>query len=234
LTALTHFSGDAARTLELVDVVGELIPQISPDVAPREYAETLFFYGVSLAVVGHTELTTRIAAEMIEYCEKHGLEVMIPAALSFRNVALLKAATDPDDMRRYADELLQTRRGWKEGWANEIVGELYLRHPDLVPNSAERALVALRAAVTRFLRQEDYPYVLNALRAGALALARVGRPLDDAARLLSAVRVHADRLGLKTAGVYLPHQPWIEEALNVEPVDVDLSWTAMVALLAED
>jgi hypothetical protein len=51
-------------------------------------------------------------------------------------------------------------------------------------------LGALRVALTRFLHHEDYPYAFNTLRIGALALARVGRPVDDAVRLLAAVQVH--------------------------------------------
>jgi hypothetical protein len=233
LTALTYFSGDLPGTADLVNLVADLIPEIPPDVAPRDYAETLFFLAIGGAVTAQTALTTRITDQLIEYCEQHDVAVMIPAALSVRTVALLKAATDDNQRREYADKLQRISRGWNKGWANQVVGELYLRHPELAPDSGERALAALRTALARFLHHEDYPYTLNTLRIGALALARVGRPLDDAARLLSAVRVHADRLGLRTPGLYLPGDPWVEEALGVEPMEVDLSWSAMVALLAD-
>ncbi|MEI8413001.1 MULTISPECIES: ATP-binding protein [unclassified Kribbella] len=233
LTALTYFSGDLPGTADLVQVVVDLLPEIPQDVVPRDYAETLFFIAVGCAVTGQPELTTRVTGQLLEYCERHGLDVMVPAAQSVRTVALLKAAQDAESMLRYADELQRTSRGWNNGWANLVVGELYLVHPKLAPDSGERALAALRVALTRFLHHEDYPYALNALRIGALALARVGRPLDDAARLLAAVQVHADRLGLRTPGLYLPGEPWVEEALGVVPAEVELSWNAMVALLAD-
>jgi predicted ATPase len=232
LTALTYFSGDLRRTAELVDVVVQLLPDIPQDAAPRDYAETLFFLAIGCAVTAQAELTTRVTDHILEYCETHGLEAMVPAALSVRTVALLKAAEDYDSMRSYADELQRISRGWNKGWANLVVAEVYLRHPDLAEDSGARALAASRTALASFLHHEDYPYALNTLRIGALALARVGQPLERAVRLLSAVRVHADRLGLQTPGLYSPGEPWVEQELDVVPID--LSWNAMVALLADD
>ncbi|TCC30182.1 BTAD domain-containing putative transcriptional regulator [Kribbella speibonae] len=233
LTALTYFSGDQQGTAELVAVVNELVPEL-PEDAARDYAEALFFLAVGGAVTAQVDLTERVTRRIIEYSEAHDLAGMIPAAESVRTVALLKAAIDPDEMRSYADALQRISRGWNKGWAHQVVGELYLYHPDLAPDSAERALSALRTALARFLHHEDYPYTLNTLRIGALALARAGRPVEEAGRLLAAVRTHADRLGLRTPGLYRPGDPWIEQALPASPDDADLSWNAMVALLADD
>ncbi|GAB3954086.1 hypothetical protein GCM10029976_095640 [Kribbella albertanoniae] len=238
LTALTYYSGDHAGMTELVEVVAGLIPQVAPDVSPRDYAEALFFLAIGCALsepmAATWQMTEQVTGELIEYCERVGIEVMIPSAVTVRTVALLRQTSDSAEMLQYADALQQQSRGWVKGWASQVVGELYLRHPSLRPDSAERALAALRTALARFLQHEDYPYALNTLRIGALALVRAGRPVDDGVRLLAAVQAHAERLGLKTPGLYVVGEPWVERELGAVPAQEPVTWSAMVAMLADD
>jgi len=236
LTALTYFSGDQAGTAELVDVVIGLMPEIGADVPPRDHAEALFFLAIGCALAAPVAVTQQVTGQLVEHCERCGIQPMIPAALAVRTVALLRQTTDCAEMLEYADALQQHSRGWTKGWAGQVVGELYLRHPDLRPDSADRALAALRTALARFLQYEDYPYALNTLRIGALALLRAGRPVETAARLLAAVQAHAERLGLRTPGLYLVGEAWVEQELAAAgpPQSADtVSWNAMVAMLAD-
>ncbi|MFF1820144.1 ATP-binding protein [Kribbella sp. NPDC058245] len=236
LTALTYFSGDQAGTAHLVEVVHELIPQIAADVPARDYVEALFFLAIGAALTAPPEVAEQVTGQMIEYCERVGVLEMVPAAMSVRTVSLLRRTTDRGEMLQYVDALREHSRGWNKGWASQVIGELYLRHPELSPDSAEQALAALRTALARFLWLEDYPYALNTLRIGALALLRVGRPVEQATQLLSAVQVHADRLGLQTPGLYLVGERWVEEELAAAgPLvrDETVSWNAMVAMLTD-
>ncbi|MBB6570221.1 AfsR/SARP family transcriptional regulator [Kribbella sandramycini] len=233
LTALTYFSGDQAAMVQLVEEVLALMPQLAADTAPRDYAEALFFLSIGCVLGSPLEVAQQVTNQLIEYCEQSGVELMIPAAMSVRTAALLRHATKPSDQLRYADELQQHSRGWNKGWANQMVGELYLRHPELAADSADRALAALRVALARFLQHEDYPYALNTLRIGALALVRAGGSAADGALLLAAVQLHAARLGLTTPGLYVVGEPWVEQEV-APPVAADpISWQAMVALLAD-
>ncbi|WP_165956516.1 ATP-binding protein [Kribbella antibiotica] len=232
LTALTYFSGDLAGTAALVEAVIGLLPQIPVDVLPRDYAEVLYFLALGATLSAPLAVSLQVTGQLIEYSERLRLPTMSAAGLTVRTVGLLRHATDPAEMLDYADALLEQSRGWNKGWANQVVGELYLRHPSLRPDSAERALAALRTGLARFLQHEDYPYALNTLRIGALALVRVGRPLEEAVALLAAVRAHSERLGLKTPGLYIVGEPWVEQEIGPLGSGEPVSWSAMVAMLS--
>lgn len=162
---------------------------------------------------------------------------MASGARCINGVALLRAAHQADDgaaILAQADFLQENGRGFMRAWANLAVAETFLLHPEVAP--PERAMEAVRVSLAKFLEHEDYPYALNVLRVGALAMVRVGRPPEDAGRLLAAVQSHAEFLGLQTRGLVKPADSWVEEALAGIPVPAgtELSWNAMVALLVGD
>jgi tetratricopeptide (TPR) repeat protein len=234
LTALSYFAGDLDAARELIETVYRMLPSLSPgDYTPIEYAELCFFLAVGCAVTGQIERTREVTGKVIEHGDRDELAGMVRAARSVLGVALLKEAARTGDEAGMVAQIEAMRhefsRGWSRAWPDIAVAEVYLRYPAVAPDSAEKALAAVRSAVATFLSHEDYPYALNILQVGALALDRAGRP-DDAARLLGAVQAHARRLGLRTPGLLEPERPWVEEALG-EPVAGELSWQAMVALL---
>jgi len=234
LTALNYFAGDLDGVRELVETVYRMLLSISPDdYSPIDYVELCFFLGIGCAVTGQTERTREVTGMVIDHGDRHGLKGMVQAARSLFGVALLKEATRTGDEAGVLAQVEalqhQFSRGWSRAWPDIAIAEVYVRYPAVAPDSAEKALAAVRSAVATFLRHEDYPYTLNVLQVGALALARAGRP-DDAARLLGAVQAHARRLGLRTPGLLEPERPWVEEALS-EPIAGELSWQAMLALV---
>jgi len=234
LTALNYFAGDLDGVRELVETVYRMLLSISPDdYSPIDYVELCFFLGIGCAVTGQTERTREVTGMVIDHGDRHGLKGMVQAARSLFGVALLKEATRTGDEAGVLAQVEalqhQFSRGWSRAWPDIAIAEVYVRYPAVAPDSAEKALAAVRSAVATFLRHEDYPYTLNVLQVGALALARAGRP-DDAARLLGAVQAHARRLGLRTPGLLEPERPWVEEALG-EPIAGELSWQAMLALV---
>lgn len=236
LTALTYFSGDPGGVDELVDTVVAMLPEASTE-SPQDYVELCFFLAVGCAVGGRTELTADITDRVIAVCEAHGLTGMASGARCINGVALLRAAHQADDgaaILAQADFLQENGRGFMRAWANLAVAETFLLHPEVAP--PERAMEAVRVSLAKFLEHEDYPYALNVLRVGALAMVRVGRPPEDAGRLLAAVQSHAEFLGLQTRGLVKPADSWVEEALAGIPVPAgtELSWNAMVALLVGD
>nr|WP_239062125.1 BTAD domain-containing putative transcriptional regulator [Streptomyces sp. SID13031] len=236
LTALTYFSGDLRGVDELVDTVVELLPAASTE-SPRDYAELCLFLAVGCAVGGRTELTADIAGRVETISTDHGLTGLVSSARSVYGVALLKAAHQAGDEEAIlvqADLIEQTGRGFMRAWANLAVAETFLLHPRAV--SPERAMERVRVSLAKFLEHEDYPYALNVLRIGALAMMRVGRSPEDAARLLAAVRTHAELLGLRTRGLVNPAEPWVEDAFEgiAVPAGVELSWSEMVALFLGD
>jgi hypothetical protein len=174
-----------------------------------------------------------VTGKVIHHGSRDELKGMVRAARSVLGVALLKETVRTGDEAGMVAQVETLQhgfsRGWSRAWPDIALAEVYLRYPAAFPDSAERALAAVRTAVATFLAHEDYPYALNVLQVGALALARAGRP-EDAARLLGAVQAHAHRLGLRTPGLLEPERPWVAEALG-EPLAEELSWQAMVALL---
>lgn len=233
LTALNYFAGDLEAARELIDTVYRMLAELSADDhTPIEYAELCFFLAVGCAVTGQTERTREVTGKVIHH-GRDELESMVRAARSVLGVAMLKEAVRTGDEAGMVAqvEALQYKfsRGWARAWLNIAVAEVYLRYPAPFPDSAEKALAAVRSAVTTFLAHEDYPYTLNVLQVGALALDRAGRP-EDAVRLLGAVQAHARRLGLRTPGLLEPERPWVAEALGEPPAE-ELSWQGMVALL---
>ncbi|GAA0930816.1 hypothetical protein GCM10009554_14350 [Kribbella koreensis] len=234
LTALTYYSGDLRGVDELVDQVVALLPEVSKE-SPRDYAELCLFLAVGCAVGGRTELTADIAGRVEEISDEHGLTGLVSAARAVYAVALLKAAGgDGDGILAQADFIEETGRGFMRAWATLAVAEAFLLHPEVA--SPERAMEKVRVSLAKFLEHEDYPYALNVLRVGALAMVRVGRPAEDAGRLLAAVQTHAALLGLRTRGLVNPAEPWVEDAFEgiAVPEGLELSWSAMLALLAGD
>ena len=234
LTALNYFAGDLDGVRELVEVVYQMLPSISPvDYEPLDYAELCFFLAIGCAVTGQTERTREVTGMVIDHAQRHELKGMVVAGRSLLGVALLKQAVQVGDGAGIVAQVEAMQhefsRGWSRAWPDIAIAEVYVRYPTVVPDSAEKALAAVRSAVTTFLAHEDYPYTLNVLQVGALALDRAGRP-EDAVRLLGAVQAHARRLGLRTPGLLEPERPWVAEALGEPPAE-ELSWQAMVALL---
>lgn len=234
LTALTYFSGDLRGVDELVDTVVALLPEASQE-SPRDYAELCLFLAVGCAVGARVELTADISGRVVDISERHGLAGLASSARAVNAVALLKAAHQACDGAAILEQaafIEKTSRGFMKGWAKLAVAEALLLHPEVA--TAEQAMDTVRASLAKFLEHEDYPYALNVLRIGALAMVRVGRPAEDAARLLAAVRTQAELLGLRSRGLINPGEPWVEDALPEMPAGIELSWNAMVALLAGD
>jgi predicted ATPase len=236
LTALTYFSGDLRGMDELVDTVVALLPEASTE-APSDYAELCLFLAVGCAVGGRTELTAKIAGRVEAISKEHGLPGLTSSARAVNGVALLKAAHHADDeaaILAQADFIAQTSHGYLWAWANLAVAETFLLHPGVV--SPERLMKTVRESLAKFLEHEDYPYALNVLRIGALAMVRIGRPSEDAGRLLAAVQTQAALLGLRTRGLINPAEPWVEEEFAgiAVPDGLELSWNEMVALLVDD
>jgi hypothetical protein len=212
--ALADFAGDFAEASGLVASAAEgVFTELTDREDPVERGELHYFLGFVGVETQHVDIALRQAELTVEIGATHGIGWIAAAGRTVHAVArALRHSIDGEAtaMVEAAQEAQRLSRGWPYAWATAVLAETYLRQPC---GPAAEALVAVRAAVAEFEREEDIPFAVGALALGALALARQDRPAD-AVRLMAGVRAHADRLGFRAASFLAPDAAWIEDSLT--------------------
>jgi predicted ATPase/DNA-binding SARP family transcriptional activator len=232
--ALTYFASRFEETRRLIPLAAEeIFAGFADDEAPTDRCEVLFHLSYAAADLGFAGIALRAAEASIAIGVEHEIHWLVRAARTARDVALvLRAhqAGDEQTMVEAARTAQRHARGWTSAWVNSVLAETLLLHPG--PGRAEEALAALRLALESFLQEDDIPYALGALYLGSLALARCGRATDGA-RLLAAVHRYANRIRVLAPTFFDPETKWVDAAMPVAAEDETLTWSEMVALLAE-
>jgi tetratricopeptide (TPR) repeat protein len=234
LIALTDFLGDFEEARRLVVKADEVFRDLSDEHDLFERGELYYFLAFSSVETRHVDIALRQAENAIDLGTRYDLGWVAGAGRTVHAVArALRSflADDLDAMVEAAQEAQRIARGWTRAWANAVLAETYLLHPD---GPAAEALAATRTAVTVFHKQGDIPFALDAMMLGTLALAKLGRPAD-AVRLRSGIEAHAQLLGFQLATFLAPDAGWVDDILGGLPPSADgaqLTWADLVDLLS--